>query len=554
MPIKVECVCGKKLSVKDELGGRRVKCPACRETLNVPKFPTDKDSVDDEWDLEDSAEQQSMNSKKSRGRKEPSTSTSGSGKRKTKGSSSQNLGLLIGLSAAGGVVALALLVWVFWPAKPGNNVADTPVGNSAVNSGTTVTETTSGSNPTSTGRVSPPSVGSAPASNTTTAVNTTVLDGDLKQLQGTWHIIDIAIGGEEPPPAELAAAKLMTWTFAEDLMTMSRPDGNPVSVSTVKLDPTQSPKTADLNRLDVSGTNKMGLAIYSLDGDSLKWCMTKMGVVRPKEIKPDKTLDQIVATLKKGTAKPGDNPNGVATRPQFDLKVWRQASEKLKDAKVFTLLASRQDIGESGFPDGLSHCAIIDPPETADGTISPELWEIVSSVSHIMLRTKFVTDATLKQVSLHPGLIGFNVSGRLSVTAVGIAELKKCPYLRSLFFDGVSVSMDMVSEIAQLSELRYLGINETPVTGEMVEVITRLPKLESLGLNSSGITDDDAVQIAKMTTLNTLLVDRTKITDKGLAILKGLSGLTIFSIRGLAVTPQAVAELEAALPKCKVLK
>ncbi len=36
MPIPLSCACGRTLRVKDELAGRRVKCPTCGETLTVP--------------------------------------------------------------------------------------------------------------------------------------------------------------------------------------------------------------------------------------------------------------------------------------------------------------------------------------------------------------------------------------------------------------------------------------------------------------------------------------------------------------------------------------
>jgi hypothetical protein len=37
MPVKVRCQCGKQLLVKDEAVGKRIKCPACKETLQVPQ-------------------------------------------------------------------------------------------------------------------------------------------------------------------------------------------------------------------------------------------------------------------------------------------------------------------------------------------------------------------------------------------------------------------------------------------------------------------------------------------------------------------------------------
>lgn len=36
MPIRLGCNCGKKLQVKDDLAGKKIKCPGCAEVLRVP--------------------------------------------------------------------------------------------------------------------------------------------------------------------------------------------------------------------------------------------------------------------------------------------------------------------------------------------------------------------------------------------------------------------------------------------------------------------------------------------------------------------------------------
>ncbi len=36
MAIKVTCSCGKTVSAKDELAGKRVKCPDCSEPISIP--------------------------------------------------------------------------------------------------------------------------------------------------------------------------------------------------------------------------------------------------------------------------------------------------------------------------------------------------------------------------------------------------------------------------------------------------------------------------------------------------------------------------------------
>ena len=57
MSIKLKCACGKALSIKDELAGRRVKCPGCQTLLRVPKPKVEEASFGDEWDLGDASEQ-----------------------------------------------------------------------------------------------------------------------------------------------------------------------------------------------------------------------------------------------------------------------------------------------------------------------------------------------------------------------------------------------------------------------------------------------------------------------------------------------------------------
>ena len=36
MAISVACACGKQLKVKDELAGKKIRCPACQAAVVVP--------------------------------------------------------------------------------------------------------------------------------------------------------------------------------------------------------------------------------------------------------------------------------------------------------------------------------------------------------------------------------------------------------------------------------------------------------------------------------------------------------------------------------------
>ena len=110
MAIKIGCACGRTLTVKDELEGKNVKCPACQKVLSVPKPKAKEESLDDDWELDDADKEDSDDEPieapaKSRGAK---SSAVGKGKARSKGQgeklSGSNRGLLIGLSAGGGRV------------------------------------------------------------------------------------------------------------------------------------------------------------------------------------------------------------------------------------------------------------------------------------------------------------------------------------------------------------------------------------------------------------------------------------------------------------------
>jgi hypothetical protein len=46
MPITLPCPCGKSLQVKENLAGKRIKCPGCGGVLAVPAAPADLEPVD----------------------------------------------------------------------------------------------------------------------------------------------------------------------------------------------------------------------------------------------------------------------------------------------------------------------------------------------------------------------------------------------------------------------------------------------------------------------------------------------------------------------------
>jgi len=65
MPIIVQCSCGKRLSAKDELRGKRVKCPGCQTLLTVPAQGASNEAITTEPAADAYAAKQDAAKKKS---------------------------------------------------------------------------------------------------------------------------------------------------------------------------------------------------------------------------------------------------------------------------------------------------------------------------------------------------------------------------------------------------------------------------------------------------------------------------------------------------------
>jgi uncharacterized protein (TIGR03067 family) len=92
---------------------------------------------------------------------------------------------------------------------------------------------------------------------------------------------DLGGAANGPPPGEITKLRL---TFKDGKVAADRGEGKPDEIE-YKIDSTTTPKSLDL----IEAKDRPMLAIYELDGDTLKLCVSEGGQkgVRPTEMKSD---------------------------------------------------------------------------------------------------------------------------------------------------------------------------------------------------------------------------------------------------------------------------
>ena len=110
-------------------------------------------------------------------------------------------------------------------------------------------------------------------------------DGDA--IQGTWLPSSAELAGKKFPDEVRTSMKLV---MKDDSYTVTV--GKQVDKGTVKLNPSAKPKAMDITGTDGPNKGKTILAIYELDGDTLRVCYDLDGKNRPTkfETKPDTKL------------------------------------------------------------------------------------------------------------------------------------------------------------------------------------------------------------------------------------------------------------------------
>lgn len=121
-------------------------------------------------------------------------------------------------------------------------------------------------------------------------------EDDAKAMEGTWVLESAELAGK-PLAGDASKSIKLTMKDGKYTVVAESPDHG-----TVTIDSTKKPKTMDIAGTDGPNKGKKFLAIYEIQGDTLKICYDLSGKERPTEFKSKEKTQLFLVTYKR--AKP----------------------------------------------------------------------------------------------------------------------------------------------------------------------------------------------------------------------------------------------------------
>jgi len=176
----------------------------------------------------------------------------------------------------------------------------------------------------------------------------------------------------------------------------------------------------------------------------------------------------------------------------------------------------------------------------------------MTNLKRLTLSETKVTSSGLKSLEHMKQLVKLNLN-YLQINDVGLGYLEGLTDLNELRASNTGVSDSGLKHLRGMKDLNNLALGGTGITGSGLEQLNGLKNLDFLDFTHCKITDSGLEHLKGLKNLTYLGLDSTSITDVGLQHLTGLSKLTTLRTSGTKVTPQGIADLQKALPKCKIV-
>jgi len=174
------------------------------------------------------------------------------------------------------------------------------------------------------------------------------------------------------------------------------------------------------------------------------------------------------------------------------------------------------------------------------------------NIVSLNLSNTLVTDYGLRELPFWPELKTLHL-GNTEVTDIGVEHFQKCKNLQYLMLYQTQVTDDGLTKFTELTKLRELSVAITKVTDEGLSQFENSPNLVYLRLNQTSIGDGGLATFCNCQQLQVLDLYSAKVTDESVECLVGFSALRDLKVKKTGMTEQAVRELSARIPKCKIV-
>ncbi len=128
------------------------------------------------------------------------------------------------------------------------------------------------------------------------AANAGDMDKDAKAIEGDWSPVSAEMAGMKMPD-EFAKSIQLNVKNGRYIVTV----GKAKDEGSLKLDAAKKPKAMDIIGTDGPNKGKTFLAIYDVNGDSLKICYDLGGKARPEDFKTAQGTQQFLVAYKRAT-------------------------------------------------------------------------------------------------------------------------------------------------------------------------------------------------------------------------------------------------------------
>jgi serine/threonine protein kinase/formylglycine-generating enzyme required for sulfatase activity len=140
------------------------------------------------------------------------------------------------------------------------------------------------------------------------------------------------------------------------------------------------------------------------------------------------------------------------------------------------------------------------------------------------------------------------------VTDASLVALQQVPGLRNLEIAGEGITDAGLAHVSKIPELEHFEYGRAKFTGKGLIHFKGLTKLRHLKLFDAPVKDNALVHVEGLVGLREFGFDGTPVSDAGLEHLTGLRNLVWLDLRRTKVTEKGVAKLQAALPKCRMIR